>query len=82
MKVVFRLLLLAPAVLVMSNCQLIGPALNSALRLWPYLLVGNAAGNPAPPPIETRARRIQNAHVYEGRSPRPQRIAVENIANR
>ena len=32
--------------------------------------------------IETRAGRIQNAPAYEGRSPLPRRIAVENIANR
>ncbi len=81
MKVVFRLLLLVPAMLALSSCQLIGPALNSALRLWPYLLVENEAGKPGAL-VETRAGRIQNAPTYEGRSPLSQRIAVENIANR
>jgi hypothetical protein len=45
------------------------------------LLVENEAGKPGAP-IETRAGRIQNAPAYEGRSPLPRRIAVENIANR
>lgn len=81
MKVVYRLLLLVPAMLALSSCQLIGPALNSALRLWPYLLVENEPGKPGAP-IETRAGRIQNAPAYEGRSPLPRRIAADNIANR
>lgn len=81
MKAILRLLLLVPAVLAMSSCQLIGPALNSALRLWPYLLVENEAGKPGAD-IETRAGRIQNAPVYEGLKVLPRRIAVENIANR
>lgn len=81
MKVVYRLLLLVPAMLALSSCQLIGPALNSALRLWPYLLVENEPGKPGAL-IETRAGRIQNAPAYEGRSPHPRRIAADNIANR
>lgn len=81
MKVVYRLLLLVPAMLALSSCQLIGPALNSALRLWPYLLVENDPGKPGAL-IETRAGRIQNAPAYEGRSPLPRRIAADNIANR
>ncbi|MFN7562712.1 MAG: hypothetical protein ACK5TH_13095 [Prosthecobacter sp.] len=81
MKAVLRLALLLLATLGLSSCQLIGTALNAALRLWPYLLVENEAGKPGAP-IETRAGRIQNAPAYEGRSPLPRRIAVENIANR
>lgn len=82
MKVVSRLLLLVPAMLALSSCQLIGPALNTALRMWPLLLVENDAGNKPGAPIETRAGRIQNAPAYEGRSPLPRRLAAENIANR
>ena len=81
MKAIFRLLLLVTTTLTLSSCQLIGAALNTALRLWPYLLVENEADKPGAP-IETRAGRIQNAPAYEGRSPLPRRIAVENIANR
>jgi hypothetical protein len=81
MKVVSRLLLLVPAMLVLSSCQLIGNALNTALRLWPYLLVENEAGK-SDAPIETRAGRIQNAPAYEGRSSLPRSLAGENIANR
>ena len=81
MKVIFRLLLLGPAMLALSSCQLIAPALNSALRLWPYLLVENEAGKSGAD-IETRAGRIQNAPAYEQKSVLPRRIAVENIANR
>jgi|GEM_PF-2387705 len=81
MKAIFRLLLLIPAMLALSSCQLIGPVLNSALRLWPYLLVENEAGKPGAN-IETRAGRIQNAPVYERQTVLPRRIAVETIANR
>jgi hypothetical protein len=81
MKVLSRLLFLVPAVVALSSCQLIGPALNSALRLWPYLLVENEPGKPRAP-IETRAGRIQNAPAYEGGLTLPRPIAVENIANR
>ncbi len=81
MKAALHLALLLLASLSLSSCQLIGSALNTALRLWPYLLVENEAGKPGAG-IETRAGRIQNAPAYEGRNSLPRRIVVENIANR
>ena len=81
MKAALRLALLLLASFSLSSCQLIGTALNTALRLWPYLLVENEAGKPGAD-IETRAGRIQNAPAYEGQHAFPRRIAVENIANR
>ncbi len=81
MKAVLRLALLLLASLGLSSCQLIGAAINTALRLAPYLLVENEADNSSAP-IEKRAGRIENAPAYEGRNPLPRRIAVENIANR
>jgi hypothetical protein len=81
MKAVLRIALVLLTSLSLSSCQLIGTALNAALRLWPYLLVENQSGKPGAD-IETRAGRIQNAPAYEGRGVLPRRIAVENIANR
>jgi len=82
MKAVLRLVLLLLASLSLSSCQLFGTALNTALRLWPYLLVENDTGDKPGAPIEKRAGRIENAPAYQGRNPLPRRIAVENIANR
>jgi hypothetical protein len=81
MKAVLRLALLLLTCLGLSSCQLLGTAINTALRLWPYLLVENEADKSGAP-IEKRAGRIENAPAYEGRSPLPRRIAVENVANR
>jgi hypothetical protein len=79
MKSLLRLTLLLLATFGLSSCQLFGTALNAAMRLWPYLLVENESGNNGAA-IEKRAGHIQNAPTYEGRSPQPRRIAVENIA--
>lgn len=81
MKAVLRLALLLLASLGLSSCQLLGTAINTAIRLAPYLLVENEDDHSAAP-IEKRAGRIENAPAYEGRTPLPRRIAVENIANR
>jgi hypothetical protein len=81
MKAVIRLALLLLTSLSLSSCQLLGSAINTALRLAPYLLVENEADKSSTP-IEKRAGRIENAPAYEGRNPLPRRIAVENIANR
>ena len=80
MKAVFRLLLIVPATLALGSCQLIGPAINSALRLWPYRLVDNECA-PSGKSIETRAGRIQNAPVYERRQAFPKLLSRENLAN-
>jgi len=81
MKAVLRPALLLLASLSLSSCQLLGSAINTALRLAPFLLVENEADKSSAP-IEKRAGRIENAPGYEGRNPQPHRIAVENIANR
>jgi hypothetical protein len=81
MKAVLRLALLLLASLGLCSCQLIGAAINTAIRLAPYLLVENDADKSGAP-IEKRAGSIENAPAYEGRKPLPRRIAVENIANR
>ena len=80
MKAVFRLLLIVPCTLTLGSCQLIGPAINSALRLWPYLLVDNEC-DPRGNSIETRAGCIQNAPIYERRQAFPQLLSRDNLAN-
>jgi hypothetical protein len=81
MKAVARLALLLLATMSLSSCQMLGSLINTALRLAPLLLVENELGK-AGADIEMRAGQIRNAPAYEGHSPLPRRIAVENIANR
>ena len=81
MKVASRLTLLLLSTLGLSGCQLVGNALNTALRLWPYLLVENESCSPLTD-IKSRAVRIQNAPAYEGCCVTTRRISVETIANR
>lgn len=81
MKAVPRLVLLLLSILGLSGCQLVGNALNTALRLWPYLLVENDSWSPGMD-IKSRAGRIQNASAHAGHRLRPRRIAFETIANR
>jgi hypothetical protein len=82
MNAVLRLVLILLASLGLSSCQLLGTAINTAIRLAPYLLVENESGDEPGALIEKRAGRIENAPAYQGRPPLPRRIAVENLANR